>query len=111
MNKRTAYILFLALPLSALLFLLYCLETYTVHHDTEFFVCVYSIIALAACTFLWLLTKSTVPHSTTHWLLSTAVLVFVFYAASKIPLCPVCDKTTAEDLGFLIRWIPLDTPH
>ncbi len=111
MKNRTAYIIFFALTLSALLFLLYCLETYTAHHDTYFFVCVYSILALAASTFLWLLTKNTVPHSTIIWLLSTAVLVFVFYAASKIPLCTVCDKTTAEDLGFLIRWIPLDTPH
>ena len=111
MKKRTAYIFFLALPLTALLFLLYCLETYTGHSDTSFWVCLYSIFALAACTFLWLLTKSTVPNSTALWFLSVAVLVFVFYAASKIPFCTVCDHTTAEELGFLVRWIPLDTFH
>ena len=107
MKKYTAYALFLILPLSALLFLLYCLETYTVHHDTNFYVCLYSIFALAAVTFLWRSTKITLSHSTTIWVLAAAVLVFVFYTASKIPLCPVCDRTTAEDLGFLIRWIPL----
>ena len=111
MKKPTASLLFLALPLSALLFLLYCLETYTAHTDTSFYVCLYCIVAFAVSVLVWRRSKASVPHATVIWAVSTAVLVFTFCTAAKIPFCTVCDSTTAEELGILIHWIPLDTPH
>ena len=111
MKKHTAYILFLALPLSALLFLLYCLETYTGHTDTAFYVVLYCALALAVSAFVWHRSKASVPYATAFWLMAATVLILTLCTAFKIPFCTVCDNTTAEELGFLIHWIPLDTPH
>ena len=111
MKKQTAYILLLAPSLLALLFLFYCLETYTAHTDTAFYVCLYCIIALAVSVFVWQRSKAALPHATAIWVSAAAILIFVLFTAAKIPFCTVCDRTTAEDLGFLIRWIPLDIPH
>ena len=96
-----------AIPLSALLLTLYCLETYneTVHNESSILVCIYSVIALIASTWIWHRTKRVNRGATAIWLLSVVMLMFVFYVGSKIPFCVVCDQVAAEDLGFLIHWI------
>lgn len=113
MVKKILPLFFLcAIPLSALALTLYCLETYdrVVHNDASIFVCGYSILAFFVSLPFWLVAKKTTRWATAVWIVSTAILAFVFYVGMKIPFCVVCDHVTAEDLGFLIHWITPETP-
>lgn len=113
MKKHLISLIFLsACPISALALTLYCLETYndTTHNDSGFFICVYSVLAFLIATIIWACIKKSCKYATTAWIISTAILVFVFYVGCKIPFCVVCDHVTAEDLGFLIHWIKPETP-
>lgn len=107
MRKILPIFLLCVIPISALALVFRCLETYyeTVHNESSFLVCSYSIIAFAVSTFIWFRVKKANRYSTPIWILSAMILVFVFYVGSKIPFCVVCDGVTAEDLGFLIHWI------
>lgn len=108
MKKRSlSTIILCAIPLSALALVFYCLETYNeaVHNESSFFVCGYSVIAFIISTLIWHRTKKTNRGATVTWIISAVVLMLVFYVGSKIPFCVVCDRVTAEDLGFLIHWI------
>ena len=100
-------ILLVYIPISAVSFVLRQLESYgnKVHNDAGFYVCIYSLCCFVVSIFLWLHAKKTKYYATVIWLVSTAILIFVFYVGSKIPFCVICDQVTAEDLGFLIRWI------
>lgn len=113
MKKHIVPIFFLCIiPLSALALTLYCLETYyeVVHSEASILVCGYSVLAFAVSTLIWYRMKTVSRCSTVIWIVSTIVLVFVFYVGSKIPFCVVCDHVTAEDLGFLIHWIQPEVP-
>ena len=105
--KRFLLILQSAIPLSALGLLLYCLETYNdaVHNESGFFICCYCVLGLIISTILWCCIRKRIGPATVIWIISTIILVFVFYVGWKIPFCVVCDRVTAEDLGFLIHWI------
>lgn len=101
------------IPISAVMFLLQKLASYEnkVHNDAGFYVCVYSLLCLVVSFFVWLKARKVCDYATVIWLISVAVLAFVFYVGDKIPFCVVCDQVTAEDLGFLIHWIKPEVSH
>ena len=100
------------IPISALALTLYCLETYdqVVHNESGLLVCAYGLLSLLICTRIWLRARKENRYMTLFFLLAAAVLVFVVYVGTKIPFCVVCDRVTAEDLGFLIHWIQPEVP-
>lgn len=106
-RQKLAIILLCVLPLSAVALALYSLENYhnTVHNDASFYVCLYCVAAFVVSTVVWRYAKKHNRGASVLWCISAAVLGFVFYVGSKIPFCVVCDRITAEDLGFLTHWI------
>ena len=111
MKKTLPVVMLCMLPLSAVIFLFYCLETYNsiVHNDSGFFVCLYSVFMFIVSLIIWLKNKSYNKCLTFVFAVATAVLCAVFYFGNKIPFCVECEHVTAEDLGFLIHWIaPID---
>ena len=111
MKKTLPVVILCILPLSVVIFLFHCLETYNsiVHNDSGFFVCLYSVFMLIVSLIIWLKNKSYNKCLTFVFIVSTAVLCAVFYFGNKIPFCVECDHVTAEDLGLLIHWIaPID---
>lgn len=95
------------LPLSAVAYLIYSLETYNsvVHNDCGALICFYCAISFIASLIIWRKNKSTIKYTTFIFIASTLILCGVFYIGNKIPFCVVCDHVTAEDLGFLVHWI------
>ena len=84
MKKGIISVLLLFLiPLSALAFTLHCLETYNnvVHGDTGFLVCGFSVFAFLASLAVWGFARKRGKHITVIWIISTLILVFVFYVA------------------------------
>ena len=114
MEKEQPFHIFILciIPVSALVLVFYCLETYNkvTHNESSILVCGYSILAFIISTLVWRKTKKITRCATAVWIISTAALAFVFYVGSKIPFCVVCDQVTAEDLGFLIHWIKPELP-
>ena len=105
MKNKAVLIILHMLPIFLLVFLLYKLYTYTPHTDTPLLVCFLALLAFTVSTILWLRIRKACPQSTVVWLVSTAVLLFVFYTGSKIPFCMECDRITPEELDFLRHWI------
>lgn len=95
------------LPLTALGYLYYSLETYyrTVHSDAGFLVGLHALGCIAVNFILWLKMRKKGKAFSVIAALSLLVLAFVLYTAEKIPFCVECDQVTAQDLGFLIHWI------
>lgn len=112
MKKPLPIIIQCLLPLSAVAYLLYCLETYesVVHNDCTFYIWGYCFFAFIFSLVLWLNNRKTQKYSTLIFIPSSFILCGVIYVANKIPFCVVCDHVTAEDLGFLIHWIKPETP-
>lgn len=100
------------IPLLAIGLALYCLETYyeVVHNESSLLVCCYCIISFLISSFLFHRIEKKNGLCIGIWILSTIILAFVFYIGIKIPFCVVCDRVTAEDLGFLIYWIHPEVP-
>ena len=96
-----------ALPLSAISYLFYCLETYyeVVHNDSAALIGFYCIITFIISTEIWRRNRKANRSLTAIWGLSTLVLILVLLIGNRIPFCVECDQVTAEDLGFLIHWI------
>lgn len=96
------------LPLTALAYLYYSLETYTlvVHNDAGFLISVYVAACLFALVVLWEKSRGRGMRFNVMAVAALMVLMFVFAVAQKIPFCVECDHVTAEELGFLTRWIP-----
>lgn len=112
MKKPLPIIIQCLLPLSAVAYLLYCLETYesVVHNDCTFYIWVYCFLVFIFSLVLWLKNRKNQKYSTLIFIASSFILCGVIYVANKIPFCVVCDYVTAEDLGFLIHWIKPETP-
>ena len=100
-------IVMIILPLSALGFLFYSLETYhkTVHSDAGFTVGLHALGCMAVNIILWLKMRKKGKAFSIIAAFSLVALAFVLYTAEKIPFCVECDQVTADDLGFLIHWI------
>jgi len=108
MNKyRIPHLLLCLTPISAIALALYYLETYNniVHNECGLLICIYSAIAFVFSMILYLYLASRNQPPKRLWIISTILLIFVFYVGCKIPFCVECDRVTAEELGFLIYWI------
>lgn len=82
------------------------LVNYRAHSDSGFGALMIAVVGIIL-TFLY--AEHALAHKKYRTLaalaLPAAVLVAVILIAYKIPNCPECDHTTAEDLGFLTKWI------
>lgn len=108
MGKRLACWSVMAfLPLAAITYLFYCLETYNlvVHNDSGFAVQALSLFFMLVEFILWRKKRKQYRAYTVIAVISTFLLAAVFYVGGKIPFCVECDRITAEDLGFLQYWI------
>ncbi len=109
LGKALAYALPVLLPLAAALIVQYNLAQYQAHEEPYGFV----MFLIAWFGGIYLIAMCVRFIRRRRWgmsalqLASILALVAVFALYMKIPLCPECDHTTAEDLGFLIKWIPL----
>lgn len=105
---KICLIIMILLPITALLYLYYILETYTqtVHNECGFFVSAYAVACLIALMILFLKSRKKGIRYAVVAALSLLVLLFVLCIAEKIPFCVQCDQVTAEELGFLTYWIP-----
>ena len=111
-GEIVSLIAMILIPLTALGLLYYCLETYTrfVHNDSGTFVGAYTILCMAANIILWVKNRRKGKIFTVIAAVSLLLLAGVLLISGKIPFCVECDQVTAEDLGFLTRWIPpMDT--
>ena len=110
-RKIMCLIIMILLPLTALGLLYYCLETYsqTVHNDSGTLVGAHAVGCLIINFILWLKNRKQGRIFSIIAAASLVLLVFVLFVAEKIPFCVECDRVTAEELGFLTRWItPID---
>lgn len=100
-------IIMILLPITALGYLYYSLETYNqvVHNESGFFVCIYAFACMMAEATMWMLSRKKGTRYTVIALIALVILLFVWYVGEKIPFCVECDHVTAEDLGFLTYWI------
>ena len=107
MKKYIFTFILCLIPISAIGLLLYCLETYNnvVHNESGLLVCAYAVMAFVLSSVISLCNRKSIKRLAVIWIISTAILVFVFYTGAKIPFCVVCDRVTADELGFLIYWI------
>lgn len=102
----------LILPVIAAGYLLYSLENYgrVVHSDASMMVTLVALICAFFEYAIWARCRKRHFAYTAIALLAAVVLVIVIYIAGKIPFCVEYDHVTAEDLGFLTRWIaPMET--
>ena len=110
LGKALSYALPVFLPLAASLIVQHCLANYRPHEERGFF----AMFMIAWFGGIYLLVMSVRSIRRRRWSMaafqaaSLLALIAVLALYMKIPLCPECDHTTAEDLGFLIKWIPLD---
>lgn len=112
MKKMTYVGAMLILPVIAAGYLLYSLENYgrVVHSDASVMVTLVALICALFEYAIWAKSRKWHFAYTVIALLAAVVLVVVIYTAEKIPFCVECDHVTAEDLGFLTRWItPMET--
>ena len=107
MKRIMPVILLCLLPLSAAAYLIYSLETYNsvVHNDCGALICFYCIISFIISLIVWAKNRSATKYITYIFIVSTLMLCGIFYVGNKIPFCVECDHVTADDLGFLVRWI------
>ena len=110
-RKIICLIIMILLPLTALGYLYYSLETYhrVVHSDAGFLVGAHAAGCLIINFILWLKNRKQGRIFSVIAAAMLVLLIFVLWVASKIPFCVECDQVTAEDLGFLTHWItPVD---
>ena len=95
------------LPIAAIAYLFYCLETYdfVVHNDSGFAVQALSLLFMLVEFILWRKGRRQHRAYTVVAVICALLLAAVFYVGGKIPFCVECDQITAEDLGFLQYWI------
>jgi len=107
MGKFLLIIIMCLLPLSAVAYLIYSLETYNtvVHNECGANICIHCVHMFFLSLIIWAKYKKTGKYITCVFVVSALVLCGVFYVGTRIPFCPVCDGVTGEDLGFLARWI------
>ena len=100
-------IIMILLPLTALGYLYYCLETYTqvVHNDSGTLAGAHAVGCMVVNFILWMKMRRKGRIFSIIAAAALFLLIFVLWVASKIPFCVECDHVTADDLGFLIHWI------
>ena len=105
------WIVMLLLPCLAALNLHNALENYhaVVHNDSAFLVQALCLICAVAEFVIWKRNRKKHCAYTVFLAIALALLAVVFHIGGKIPFCVECDRVTAEDLGFLTKWItPID---
>jgi len=105
------WLIMVLLPLLAVAILFYSLETYyrVVHSDASVLIGFFAVVSIVIELRMWLKGRRIHWGYTAVAAISIAILLAVMYVGDKIPFCVECDQVTAEDLGFLIRWIkPLE---
>lgn len=107
MKRKMPAIIMCLLPLVAVAYLFYSLETYysVTHNECGINICIYCAAAFVASFIIWLKTKATRKYMTWIFIISTLILAGVFYVGYRIPYCVVCQGITADKLGFLTHWI------
>lgn len=101
----------LLLPVIAAAYLLFALETYdrVVHSDIGAEVFLVALVCAFIEFMIWRKVCKQHKAFTVIAIFAAAVFLGVMYIAGKIPFCVECDQVTADDLGFLTRWItPLE---
>lgn len=70
MKKTLPVVILCMLPLSAVIFLFYCLETYNsiVHNDSGFFVCLYSVFMFIVSLIIWIKNTAEDLGFLIHWI-------------------------------------------
>ena len=110
LKKLLLYVTAAVVPALNVLILLWCLNHYQAHQEVETLSVLSSFAGCGVCAgiavyaFICDSGKALIIAG----LVSVIICAAVYEIAMSIPLCPLCEGLTPEDLGILAHWISCD---